>query len=56
MKNFLLLYIDSKGNEHFGWFEDENEMLAFVETEDVSEINEALEIFNAREITIELAK
>ena len=56
MKDFLLLYIDSKGNEHFGWFEDENEMLTFIETDDVAEINEALEIFNAREIVIELTK
>ncbi|QIC46267.1 hypothetical protein GAG94_03460 [Lysinibacillus sphaericus] len=55
MKPFLLLYIDSKGNEHFGWFEDENEMRSFVETEDVMEINEALEIFNAREIEMKIS-
>lgn len=54
MKDFLLLYTDSKGNEHFGWFEDENEMLDFIKTNDVAEVNEALEICNAREIDINL--
>lgn len=51
MKNFLLTWEDNKGLEHYGWYESEDEMKDFVESNDIK-VFDALEIYNSREIDL----
>lgn len=51
MKNILLTWHDSENLEHFGWFENEDEVKAFIESNDI-QVDDAIEILNSRELEL----
>lgn len=53
-RNFLLTYITKEKRLEYGWFESEDELQDFIEEneDDILEINDAIEVCQAREIEL----
>lgn len=54
-RNYLLTYLKDKIHQ-YEWFETEEEMQDFVDTTDIDEILDSLEVSGIREIEIEFNK
>lgn len=54
MKNFLLTYTKTNHSFSFAWFDTEDELNDFIEEnkDDILEIMDAIEIYNARELDL----